>query len=290
MNLFKQAVPVLLLTIFVFSVISCATPIAQDEGKFTAYVGESLKHKLPDFAIKPIGKLTLEGKSANGESTGELSLDRLFAFCDRDKAHCNDAVEYYVESIAETILDRNQSIEKAMVRLVLRPQKYVNKIKQQMGSGQTAIYDRPFAAGLAIVPIIDFTRATRFVNEKDLAKLGVDESGLFQLGENNLRGTLRPLADVAKVPVANSLGYIRGEDYASSRIIFHSDWAPLAEKLNQQLIVMIPTPDLVLYGDGSTPVGIVALKAFGVESARRSTRPLSTVILRWTKTGWDEVE
>ena len=63
----------------------------------------------------------------------------------------------------------------------------------------------------------------------------------------------------------------------------------MAEELNGQLVVMVPTPDLLLYGDGSTPMAVDVLRKYGLEMARKSTRPLSPVVLRWTPTGWEEL-
>ena len=100
----------------------------------------------------------------------------------------------------------------------------------------------------------------------------------------------KPLAEVAQVPVGQALGRITGEDYASSRIVFHADWKDLSGKLNQQLVVMIPAPDILLYGDGSTPMGLEVLKTLGLNMARQSQRPLSPLLLRWTEAGWEPVK
>jgi len=266
-----------------------AQSVPRDEEAFTAFVAKRLTRELPGFTIQSAGKLTLEGRRSDGESTGQLSLDRVYAFCNRDARRCSDAIEHYVKGMGEWVQERSRPIEKSMVRLVIRQQSYVDQAKQQMGSGPPAIYSRPIAADLAVVPVLDFSRSIRFIGEKDLQRLGLDISGLFELGEQNLRASFRPLREVAQTPVANSFGRISGEEYASSRIIFHSEWKELAEKLNQQLVVMLPAPDLLLFGDGSTPASLDALRTFGMEAARRSQKPLSPALLRWTSSGWEQV-
>lgn len=62
-----------------------------------------------------------------------------------------------------------------MVRLVVRPQSYVDQILQKMGEG--AILSRPLTPELAIVPVLDFTRSVRFVSAKDLAALPGPHAG-----------------------------------------------------------------------------------------------------------------
>jgi uncharacterized protein YtpQ (UPF0354 family) len=265
-----------------------AQAIPQDEDGFAKWVAERVGRDLADFGVQPVGRLTLEGKRADGESTGSLSLDRLHAFCQREAGRCAEATEHFAKGVTEQVRERSRPIERAMVRLVVRPQSYVDQILQKMGEG--AILSRPLTPELAIVPVLDFTRSVRFVSAKNLATLGLTQDQVFMLGEGNLRAGQKPLAEVAKVPADQALGSITGEDYASSRILFHADWKDLSGKLNQQLVVMIPAPDILLYGDGSTPMSLEALKTLGLNMARQSQRPLSPLLLRWTEGGWESVK
>jgi hypothetical protein len=57
-----------------------AQTIPQDEDGFAKWVAERVGRDLAGFGVQPVGRLTLEGKRADGESTGQLSLDRLYAF------------------------------------------------------------------------------------------------------------------------------------------------------------------------------------------------------------------
>lgn len=265
-----------------------AQTVPQDEDGFAKWVAARVGRDLADFGVQPVGRLTLEGKRADGESTGQLSLDRLYAFCQREAARCTEATEQYAKGVTEVVRERSRPIERAMVRLVVRPRPYVDQILLKMGEG--AIVSRPLTPELAIVPVLDFTRSVRFVSAKDLVTLGLAQDEVFKLGEGNLRAGQKPLAEVAQVPVGQALGSITGEDYASSRILFHADWKDLSGKLNQQLVVMIPAPDVLLYGDGSTPRGLEVLKTLGLNMARQSQRPLSPLLLRWTEVGWEPVK
>jgi hypothetical protein len=280
----------LLLTLVTCMPVTAASQsVPTNEEAFTVFVGNRLSQELPDFALRPSGRLRLEGKRPDGESTGQLNLERVYTFCARNTVHCSVAIDEYAKGVGEIVRDRMRPIDKSMVRLALRPQAYVSEIIQHMGASPAPIFARPFAADLAIVPVLDFTRSIRFVAERDLEKLGITEQELFQVAEQNLRTSLRPLAEVAPAPVANSIGRI-GDEYASVRIVFHDDWSELAARLNQQLIVMVPAPDLLLYGSGATPVAIDALRSLGMEAARRSQRPLSPAVLRWTSAGWEQLK
>jgi uncharacterized protein YtpQ (UPF0354 family) len=267
-----------------------AQAIPRDESSFTKLVGERVARELPEFNVQPAGKLILEGKRADGESTGQIILDRVFNFCGNNAESCDSAIERYAKGIAEAVRERARPIERAMVRLSIRSAKYVTQVRQQAGTGSVSIFSRALTEDLAIVPVLDFTRTIRFVNQGDLGKLGLTDDEIYRLGEENLRKSLRPLSDVAKVPDANSLAQVTGEDYASSRILLHEDWKQMAATLNQRLVVMIPAPDVLLYGDGSTERGIDALRTIGMEIAKKSQRPLSSVVLRWTDAGWEQLK
>ena len=259
-----------------------------DAESFTKVAAERVQRELPAYDVRPTIRLTLEAKRVDGEPV-QLSLDRIYAFCSRNARSCNAELHQYAKGIAETIKDRDRPIEKAMVRIAIRPTEYVERIKKQMGSSSVPVYGRPVGGGLSVVAVLDYTRSVRYVGEKDLSKLGLSEDEVFKAGEENIRASVRPLSEVTPVPGQNSFGSITGEEYASSRIAFHGDWKNLAEKLNGSLIVMLPAPDILLYGDGSTPTGIEVLRAFGRDMAKKSARPLSSVILRWVPSGWEEL-
>lgn len=267
-----------------------AQEIPSDEEGFAKAAAERVQRELPSYEIKPTIRLTLEGKRPDGESTGQMSLDRVYAFCARNTRNCSAALDQYAKGIGEAIKERDRPIDKSMVRIAVRPAEAVDRIKKQMGPGTAVLYDRHMGGGLALVPVLDYSRSIRFVGEKDLPKLQVTEDEVFKLGESNVRGSVKPLSEVAPPPGPNSFGTIAGEDYASSRIAFHDDWKGLSERLNGSLIVMVPAPDVLLYGDGSTPVGVEALRTFGREMAKKSSRPLSLVVLRWTPSGWEELK
>lgn len=281
----------LLLTLALIGQLGFAQTFPTDEEAFTQMAAERVSRELPDYNVRPVGQLTLKGKRADGESTGEMSLDRVYAFCRRNPPSCRAALDEYAQAMADSIKERNRPVERSMVRLAVRPTEYIERLRQQLESrgGKGVVYARAVAPGLVAVPVIDFTRSVRFVNDADLVKLSLSEDELFRLGEQNLRSSIRPLPEVAPTPAAYSLGRIAGEDYASSRMLLHDDWRELSTKLNNHLVIMLPAPDVLLYGDGSTAAGVDALRTFAAQVVRMSSRPLSPLMLRWTEDGWDVV-
>ena len=278
----------LLLSLAVLPVAAAAVP--RDEAGFSTYMVEQLAREMPDLKLAPSGRLTLEGKRPDGSSSGQIHLDRVYDFCTRNFSVCDPAIESFVAGIAQMTREAMLPVDRAMVRLAVRPRQYIEQVKQQLGADPAPVYARHLTAHLVVVPVLDFPRSSRFVNARDLAALKVDEEQLFKLGEANLRAAQKPLAEVTKVPPPKAVGRIFNEDYAASRIIFHDDWNALAEKMGGLLVLMLPTPDFLLYGGEAGDDALVAMQTFGMEVAAKSTRPLSPLLIRWTPTGWEEVK
>jgi hypothetical protein len=260
-------------------------PPTPDE--FSRRAAERMHKELPDVDFKVVGHLELDGKDASGKSIGNMYLDRIFSFCLRNTSNCDAGLNQYAKGIAETVKERNRPVTQAMLRIAIRPEEYLEQLRNQPGLSNQKVYTRPVALGLVAIPVVDFTRTTRFVVDKDLEKLGISEEDLFKIAAQNLRDTTKPLATVSVIPKADSLGQIIGEDYASSRLFFHSDWKDLARSLHNQLIVIAPTPDTLLYGDASLPGTADELRTLAGRVARSSSKPLFLQLLRWTDDGWE---
>ncbi|MEZ5661296.1 MAG: DUF1444 family protein [Burkholderiaceae bacterium] len=281
----------ILATALLVAIGGCAVApdFAMDEQSFSAAASARVQREAGDYRISTKGSLILEGTRPDGESTGDLNLHNVYAFCKRNAGQCDAALDQYAKGIGEALKVRDFPIEKGMVRLAVRPVRYIEDAKKLAEKRGSAVFSRPVAPGLVAVPVLDYSRSLRLATGKDLPKLGLSEDELFKVGEENLKSTSRPFSAVTPVPGRDSFGAISGEDYAASRLLFHSDWRGLSEKFRGNLVVMVPTSDVLLYGDGAAPTSIEAIRVFGLEQARQSGRPLSAVLLRWVPTGWEVV-
>jgi hypothetical protein len=53
---------------------------------------------------------------------------------------------------------------------------------------------------------------------------------------------------------------------------------------------MAPAYDTLIYGDGSTAVGVDALRTLGIQIARQSEVPLSRTVFRFAGDHWEVVK
>ena len=267
-----------------------AADIPQDEAGFMQYVGAAFAKELPDLKFESAGPLTLIGRRADGVTTGTLSLATAYDYCLRVPNNCERAVGRYVGGMVQVAREAMKPAEKSAVRLVIRRRAFIDQVRVEQGSDPVPVYTRPLTPNLVIVPVIDLPLIQRYVNARDLPALGVDETGLFRLGEENLRTTQKPFVEILKQPPINSIGVLTDDDFASSRIIFHDDWNDLAARLNGTLVVMLPTQGLLLYAGADNDTALGAMYTVGTDAARKTARGLSNLILRWTPKGWEEVK
>ena len=74
-----------------------------DPQGFTHYVADRLHRSVPEVGVVVKADLALEARGIDGASPGLISLARLYDFCERRRASCDDAVEYFLASAAEVM-------------------------------------------------------------------------------------------------------------------------------------------------------------------------------------------
>lgn len=74
-----------------------------DAPSFTRYVAERLHRSVPEAGFVVKADLALEATGAGGARSLMISLARLYDFCERRRASCDDAVEQFLASAADVM-------------------------------------------------------------------------------------------------------------------------------------------------------------------------------------------
>ena len=173
------------------------------------------------------------------------------------------------------------------VRIIVRSTRYLQQAQASMPPGASAIQSRPLVDGLVSLPALDTPRAIKMLTEKDNQALGLSASDIYDLGLANLRRSLAPLMQVAKVAAHGQIGNLVGDPFQTSRLVLHDTWAPLVDAQGGKLIVAAPATDILLYVSEDTPVALDALATVVRDVMKRAPNRLSDMLLRWTRTGWE---
>ena len=180
-------------------------------------------------------------------------------------------------------------LDKAAVRLVLRSREYIDHAQKMLGATPQLAY-RSLAGSastdLVVVPVLDTAHAVRPLDDRDMRALGLELDQLIDLGESNMRATLKPLQDQARPVGPGQIGSLPRDFFEVGRVAMHTDWAPLALAQQGILLVAVPATDAVLYISEDSPAAIDALAALSRKIAGGVPTPLSGKVLKWTSTGW----
>lgn len=260
-----------------------------NEASFTKQMADRFEKELPELRIEIASPLTLKINQADGSHILQANLDRIFAFCARSTENCEAATAQYIAGLSGVVKDRVRPIESSMIRLNVRPRKGLESAQQQLPPDAPRIVLRPFIGDLALTAVLDFPTSMRMFTNEDAKKLGISEAEAIEIGRKNLRTSLKPLSDYAPPTADQSLRYLGDSPYESSRIILHSDWAPVAKALGGSLIVGVPSPSLLVYGRGDSELALGAMRAFVRDALRKADRPLTDSVFRWTEAGWEEL-
>jgi uncharacterized protein YtpQ (UPF0354 family) len=173
---------------------------------------------------------------------------------------------------------------------VVRTTEYVQNTKDSLRPDAPPLLPQPFVPGLVLLPVLDSPRTLRMLNENDVKPLGLSAEEVQQLALSNLRSSLKPLMDVAKVAGHGQIGQLVGDPFHPSRLALLDSWAPLAKAQGGKLIVAAPATDAVFYVGEDTAMAIDALRTLVRNVMSRAPNPLSNILLRWTPTGWEVVK
>lgn len=256
-----------------------------DPAAFSAQFAETLRREagaMPVTVKAPL-VITLDDM--------EISLARLYGYCQAQPAGCKGATAEYASGVAGVARDRHTPIDRRNVRLVLRPDAWLVRGRIALGVHGATLAARPLIAGWVVVAVLDTPSSTRPLDGRDLAALGLDEDALFALGAANLGAALAPLDSVARPVTAGQIGTFGGNIYDVSRVALHAQWAALAAAQGGVLVVAMPTSDRVLYVSEDKPGALAALRTLSVDTAARNVNVFApSLLLRWTNASWVPVQ
>lgn len=278
-----------LLLLIPITVLAGSAP--KGEAAFTRWMAERLRGEVGDARVEVDSPLTLKLRQADDEELLQANLDRIYDFCTRAAAECEDAAEQYVATVVEHLEMRKQdeAIEPSTVRVVVRSREYVEATRKQLPRSAPRILARPLVGELMAVAVVDLPRSIRLFTAADAKALKLTENEVFELGLKNLRADLKRLDEHPQPAAAQSFAFLDDSPYESSRLALHAEWKPMAEKLGGNLIVAVPASDVVLYARGDSAMAADVLHETAKKVADEADRPLSLSVFRWTKRGWEVI-
>ncbi len=257
--------------------------VPMDEAGFTDYVANLMVEAMPNQKVSIGGPLQVEVNKGQ-ENWHTLDLGGIYRYCQRLPDLCAQAIAEHVRKMAPVVAGAALKPEKNTLRLIVRPEAYVQQLQQAAKKGEPAV--EPLMDGLWSVLVFDTPTAIATVTADQLAQLGLTREAAISVAKANLSEALPSLKSAARKAKAKEVGLLTGDPYESSLFLFPDSWAPLAKHMKGKLIVAIPASDVMLFAKEIAPDAAPALAEVARDVMSKSRRPISDAVFRWSSDGW----
>jgi hypothetical protein len=260
-----------------------AQSVPLDDPGFTDAITEQFRTALPDEHVVLVApqRLTI------GNAGAVVGLARLWQSCHAKPDRCDAESAAFVAGTTKVFQELNKPPERTQVRLALRSSATAQaNIARSRATGLN-LQVQPFSDGLVSVVVIDSRNTVRWASSHDLDTLKLDPAALRDLARTNTHAGMQPLMTVATPAPKGKIGVIDSADaYTASRMLFSSDWAPLAKAQDGVLIAAVPRPTTILYVGDDSANSVDALRTLAHQQMGAASDGLSDRLVRWTPDGW----
>lgn len=137
-----------------------------------------------------------------------------------------------------------------------------------------------FVGDLMIIFVIERGEDTYEILKDNMLPPDTDMEELYGIACENL-------AKNVKFVISNTMyggfGIIADGHHEASSLCFKHIWSVCVDKLQEDIVIMVPAKDMVLFVPASNQKQIEAMYAFGLEAYERNKDKISTKLFRFTK-------
>jgi hypothetical protein len=258
---------------------------------FTNYVSDRLKTLAAEDAqakveVTVIRPLAISLTAPSGMAV-ETNLGDLHAHCVALEGRCVDAVERLTQAAFEAFGQATSPIERAMLRALVKPAAYVRELEEIYKQRGLTIIAKPYVGELWTLVVVHRATLVSVATSETLSNLGLDEASGLDLALKNTRALKGRVLDRA-VPLRGTRFEMLAEDeYESSRLLMHADWAEVAKARGGDLIVSVPAANSLIFGSIRNTDQIKDLRDIVLQEGRKARRFVSAQIFRWRADGWE---
>lgn len=260
--------PILLFLLFLAGAApSACTPSGlQSPAEFTRDFAAALQKERPGLPVTIVGDLEL--KLAKPDGSSSLSFLRNPYDLYRRKPKDRDAIlKSYVAATLESADRGEKPVDRTRIVPIVKDRGWVEDMRASTEGkdGQKApeIVHEAYNADLVIAYAEDSPKNIRYLKPDDLAPAQVERAQLKALALENLKR-------MAQIQVHGEAGRYQltaGESNDASLLLLDFLWADLQKKVQGDVVVAIPSRDLLLVAGSQDAEGIRQLRKMAEEAA-----------------------
>lgn len=192
---------------------------------------------------------------------------------------------YTAAQRAETVALQERELRS--LRLVVRAGGYAaerNQILAERGAkGDETIFSTAFAPGLELIIVADSSSTSRPWMQHHLNRYQVSQKEIMELGRKQVLAILPSLP--SKEDVAGGVVMIPKTDHLAS-LMFADGWDDLDRALDGNLVVAVPSDDVLIVADGTRPEILAKLPGFVKRQYAEAHRAVSHLLYRRKDGRW----
>ena len=229
-------------------------------GEFTREFAASLRRAQPGLTVVIVRDLQLKVTSADGRDSTSF-LDNAYDMYKQDPKAKGDVIQRFVTAGVETIGGVRDGVDRTRIVPVIKDRPWSEETRQALLSrGAKEVPEHVFedlSPDLVVLYAEDSPKTIRYLEPKDLDLAKIDRSELRALACENLK---RLLPKIERHGTNGIYMLTAGGDYEASLLLLDSIGSAGQMDVQGDIVVAVPTRDLLLVTGSRNPQGIEKVK------------------------------
>lgn len=238
----------------------CAKTKPLSSGQFTGECAAALRAARPDWVVNTTRDLEL-AVSVAGKDPATSFLNNAYDVYRQNPAALQDVISRYVAAGIDTVEGIKDGVDRTRIVPVIKDRPWLAETRNssaERGTNKPAEHVfEDFSADLVILYAEDSPKHIRYLTPKDLELGKIDRAELRSLAAANLQRLL------PKIERHGSGGFFMltaGGDYEACLLLFDSIWDDLKPDVQGEIVVAIPSRDLLLVTGSRFPLGLEKMR------------------------------
>lgn len=241
---------------------------------FTSTFVTVLQQSAPTLDVRVAAPMELRVKTDKGEGS-TVFLGNAYNEYLRDPAAMDEIIRRYVASFGAIDDEDYYTLEPSNIVPVIKDRAWLAEMRQSMarmdGELSTQVSEA-FNDELVIVYAEDTPTNTRYFSDSELTKIGLKRDNLRTLAIANLKRIL-PEIELHEGPQVSML--TAGGDYVASLLLFDELWTQGRLKVDGEIVVAVPSRDVLLLTGSRNREGLETLQAMASEAVKSNSYRLT---------------
>jgi uncharacterized protein YtpQ (UPF0354 family) len=256
--------------------------------EFTREFAEALRRAGPGLKVAIVKDLELTVTSADGRESTSF-LDNAYDVYRQDSKAKADVIQRFVTAGLETIGAIRDGVDRSRIVPLIKDRPWLEETRRALlsrGAKEVPehVYE-DFSPDLIILYAEDSPKNIRYVGPKDLELAKIERSELRALACENLK---RLLPKIERHGTNGLYMVAAGGDYEASLLLLDSIWSSGQMDVEGDIVVAIPTRDLLLVTGSQNPQGIEKVKQMVKEASTSGSYRLTQKLFAYRNGKFEE--